>query len=57
MTFSHRSDTARTVHLVEFLLYLTNKCTKYLLTLISYNSHKMSIRKYHQGAIRMLKLQ
>jgi hypothetical protein len=51
-------DRARTVDFVEFLLCLTNMCTKYLLTFISYNSHRMWIPKYHhQGAIRMLKLQ
>jgi hypothetical protein len=40
-----------------FLLCLTNKRTKCLLTLISYNSQHVSIRKYHQGAVRLLKFQ
>ena len=51
-------DTVCTVHFVELLLRLTYKFTKNLLTLIYFlELQHVSIPKYRQGTIRMLKLQ
>ena len=52
-------DAACTVNFCRFLLRLTNKCAKYLLTLIYFfQLQRVSVPKYHhQGAVHMLQLQ